>query len=84
MKDTSILLAMKYFVVQLGRKPRKIYTDRDFKLIGGIVSKYLETNEDTNSKESTSQVTGAPSVRQNQNGLAEIRWKNFSIYLETV
>ena len=57
MKDTSILLAMKYFVVQLGRKPRKIYTDRDFKLIGGIVSKYLETNEDTNSKESTSQVT---------------------------
>ena len=83
MKDTSILLAMKHFVVQLGRKPRKIYTDRDFKLIGGIVSKYLETNEDTNSKESTSQVTGAPSGRQNQNGLAEIRWKNFSIYLET-
>ena len=76
MKDTSILLAMKHFVVQLGRKPRKIYTDRDFKLIGGIVSKYLETNEDTNSMDSTSQVTGSPSGRQNQNGLAEIRWKN--------
>ena len=76
MKDTSILLAMKHFVSQLGRKPRKMYADRDFKLIGGIVSNFLETNDDTDSMESTSQVTGAPAGRQNQNGLAEIRWKN--------
>ena len=54
MKDTSILLAMKHFVSQLGRKPRKIYADRDFKLIGGIVSNFLETNDDTDSMESTS------------------------------
>ena len=60
MKDTSILLAMKHFVAQLGRKPRKMYTNRDFKLIRGVVSNFLETNEDTNSMESTSQVTGAP------------------------
>ena len=75
MKDTIILLAMKHFVAQLGRKPRKMYADRDFKLIGEIVSKYLKTNEDTNSMETASQVAGAPSGRQNQNGLAEIHWK---------
>ena len=77
MKDTSTLLAMKHFVAQLDRNPRKMYADRYFKLIGGIVSNYLETNEDTNPMESTSQVTEAPSGRQNQNGLAEIRWETF-------
>ena len=76
MKDTSILLVMKHFVAQFGRKPRKIYADRDFKLIGGIVSNFLETNVDINSMESTSQVTRSPSDRQNQNGLTEIRWTN--------
>ena len=59
--DITILLVMKKNVAQLGRKPRKMYADREFKLIGGIVSQYLETNDDINSVESTSQVTGAPS-----------------------
>ena len=40
------------------------------------MSEFLETNNNLTSDEPTSQITSAPSGRQNQNGLAEIRWKN--------
>ena len=66
---------MKRFVAQFGRKPRNIYANRDFELIGGKVSEFLETNNNLTSDEPTSLVTSAPSGRQNQNGLAEIRCK---------
>lgn len=56
-----------------------MYTDRDFELIGGIVSEKLETNEDAKSIELTLQVIGAPTNRQNQISLAKIRWKNLLI-----
>ena len=76
MKNTTILLAMKHFVAQLVRKPRKMYVDRYFKLIGGKVSDFLEINNNITSDDPTSQVTRISSGRQNQNGLAEICWKN--------
>ena len=67
---------MKNCVAQLGRKSRENYIDRDFKLIGGKVLGFLETNNNIISNDPTSQVTRTPSGRQNQNGLVEIRWKN--------
>ena len=44
-KDITTLLAMKKFVSQLERKPSRIVSDRDFKLIGGIISGYLELHD---------------------------------------
>ena len=53
-----------------------MYVDRYFKLIGGKVSDFLEINNNITSDDPTSQVTRISSGRQNQNGLAEICWKN--------
>ena len=45
LKDSSLLLAMKFFVSQLGNKPKKMFADRDFKFISGVVEFFLETND---------------------------------------
>ena len=37
LKDSSLLLAMKFFLSQLGNKPKKMFADRDFKFISGVV-----------------------------------------------
>ena len=60
----------------LGHKPKRMIADRDFKLVGGVVADYLQLDPTNADIPNVSQVTGAPSGRQNQNGLAEIRWKN--------
>ena len=55
--------------------------DRDFKLIGGVVADYLELDLDNVDNPELSQIAGASSGLQNQNGIAEIRWKNImSLY----
>ena len=74
-KEQSILAAVKQFVNDLGCKPRRMVADRDFKLIGGAVSQYLTTPTLENNEIKTTQVTGAPDSRQNQNGLIEIHWR---------
>ena len=76
-KDTTILLPMKQFVSQLGRKSSRIISDRDFKLIGGIVSDYLGLYDNNINTTPTTQLAGAPVSRQNQNGIVECKWKNF-------
>ena len=53
-----------------------MYTDRDSKLVGGIVLDYLETNKDTTSTEAISHVNGTLANIQHQNGFVEIRWIN--------
>ena len=70
-KDITTLLAMKKFVSQLGRKPSRIVSDRDFKLIGGIISGYLELHDNNLDTELTTQLAGALAGRKNQNGLVE-------------
>ena len=76
LQDTSNLLVIKKFVSQLGRKPSRMIADRDFKLIGGIVADYLELYDNNTDTTTTTQLTGAPTGRQNQNGLVEWKWKN--------
>ena len=67
LKDECVLKAMQNFVDILGHKSKRMIVDIDFKVIGGIVADYLELNPNN--------VNRAPSGRQNQNGLAKIRWK---------
>ena len=45
--------------------------DRDFKLIGCVVADYLELDADNVDNPEISQISGAPSGRQNQKYLAE-------------
>ena len=66
---------MKKFINDLGCKPQRMVADRDFKLIGGAVSEYLETPTLENGQIKSTQVTGAPDGRQCQNGLIEVHWK---------
>lgn len=58
--DTSILLAMKKFVSQFGRNPSRMISDRDFKLIDGFFSDYLEFHDNNIDTSSTTQLTGTP------------------------
>ena len=67
---------MQLFVAKIGYKSKRMLADRDFKLIGGIVADYLQLDPDNINEKNVSQVAGAPSGRQNQNDLVEIRWKN--------
>ena len=52
LKDSSLLSSMKLFVSQLGRKPKKMYVGRDFKLIGCVVVEFLKMNDNPISTES--------------------------------
>ena len=65
LKDSSLLLSMKLFVSQIGRKQKNMYTDRNFKLTGVVVVEFLKTNYDPVSTELIWQVTGVPTNRQN-------------------
>ena len=76
LKDTEILKTIQLFVAKIGHKPKQTLADRDFKLIGGIVVDYLQLDLDNLDNPNVSQIARAPSGRQNQNGLAEIRWNN--------
>ena len=78
LKDSSLLSPMKLFVSHLGRKPKKMFTERDLKVIGGVVAEFLERNDNPSSTEPISQVIGVPTNRQNQNGLTKFRWKIYS------
>ena len=57
---------MKKFVRTVGFYPDELIADRDFKLIGEHMDDILEP---------FTQVSGAPSGRQNQNGLSECNWR---------
>ena len=65
----------------LGHKPKRMIAYGDFKLISGVVADYLKLDPDNVDNPEVSHITGSPSDRQNQNDLAEIRWKNImSLY----
>eukprot|EP00957_Ditylum_brightwellii_P041649 3154297-Ditylum_brightwellii.AAC.2 len=49
--------------------------DWDFKLIGGIIHKFL-AGVHLGSPGSGAIVTGTPAGHQNQNGLAKIKWRH--------
>ena len=66
--NSSILRAVKKFVSHIGRTPKKIYADFDEKIIKGDVAEYLESIGTT--------ILGAPSHRQEQNGLVERNWRS--------
>ena len=72
-EDTTILLNMKKLVSQLGRKPSIMISDRDFKLVGGIISDYLELHDNNVDTGLTTQLAGAPAGRQNQTRLVEYK-----------
>ena len=67
---------MQEFVGIFDHKPKRMIADRDFKLIGGVVADYLELDLANVDNPELLQIAGASSGLQNQNGLAEIRWKN--------
>ena len=66
LKD-SLLDGMRKFLRRCGRKPQKLYTDFDPKLITGDVARYLEDKE--------VEIVAAPPDRQDQNGLSEGNWE---------
>ena len=64
---------MSTFTKDIGRKPRCMLSDRDFWLIGGEVAAFLELDDPSDSNFIQTHISGAPTGRHNQNGLAEIR-----------
>jgi transposase InsO family protein len=64
---SSLLSAMKQFVIDAGIKPTKIRTDFDQKIIGGKVKSFLQDN--------VIDIQASPPYRQHQNGLVERHWK---------
>ena len=66
LKKSTLQQAMKKFIREVGFYPDEIIADRDFKLIGDHINDILEP---------FTQVSGAPSGRQSQNGLSESNWR---------
>ena len=66
LKRETIARAIKKFVRKVGFYPDELIADRDFKIIGEHVDDILEP---------FTQVSGAPSGRQSQNGLSEANWR---------
>ena len=66
LKQDSITRAIKQFIRKVGFYPDELIADRDFKIIGEHVDDILEP---------FTQISGAPSGRQSQNGLSESNWK---------
>eukprot|EP00558_Chaetoceros_sp_UNC1202_P009040 CAMPEP_0197232302 /NCGR_PEP_ID=MMETSP1429-20130617/152_1 /TAXON_ID=49237 /ORGANISM="Chaetoceros sp., Strain UNC1202" /LENGTH=1842 /DNA_ID=CAMNT_0042690279 /DNA_START=1 /DNA_END=5529 /DNA_ORIENTATION=- len=64
---TSLMRALRKFLRDIRITPRRILADFDEKLIKGQVEEYLVDRK--------IEVSGAPSGRQNQNGLAESNWR---------
>ena len=58
---------MKLFINQLRRKPDKMYGDRDFKLIGGKITKFLRNpfDDEYNLLPNGFLFASAPKGRQN-------------------
>lgn len=67
---TSLLRAIKIFVLEVGIKPKLLHTDFDRKITGGSVKAFLD--------EAGIPIEAAPPGQQNQNGLVECHWKNHS------
>ena len=65
LKQTSIVQAMKKFIRKVGFYPDELIADREFKIIGDHIDEILEP---------FTQVSGAPSGRQSQNGLSKSNW----------
>ena len=65
---TSLLTAMKRFIMLSGVKPKLICTDFDSKLIGGEVESYLLDQQ--------IHIEASPPYRQHQNGLVERHWQS--------
>ena len=65
---TSLLTAMKRFIMLSGIKPKLIRTDFDSKLIGGDVESFLLDQQIS--------VEASPPYRQHQNGLVERHWQS--------
>jgi dUTP pyrophosphatase len=63
----SLVSGIRRFLRKCGRKPDKLYTDFDPKLILGDVAKYLEHKE--------IEIIAAPPDRQDQNSLSEGNWE---------
>ena len=66
LEHETILTQMKKFIRTIGKYPKEMIADRDFRLIGQAIDNFFEPH---------SQVSGAPSGRQSQNGLSECNWK---------
>ena len=66
LQKSTIVRAIKKFIREVGFYPDEIIADRDFKIIGQHIDDILEPH---------TQVSGAPSGRQNQNGLSECNWR---------
>lgn len=64
--ENSILEQVKFFIRDIGRFPRYLLADRDQKLLGGAIERYLADK---------TILAGAPRKRQNQNGLSEANWR---------
>eukprot|EP00957_Ditylum_brightwellii_P017184 1295366-Ditylum_brightwellii.AAC.1 len=59
-----------------GKLPCRMIANQDFKLIGGNIAKFLSGVlwDDDEGHTNQAYVSGAPTGRQNQNGLSEINW----------
>ena len=66
LEHDTILQQMKKFIRTIGKYPLEMIADHDFHLIGQAIDNFLEPH---------TQVSGAPSGRQNQNGLSESNWR---------
>eukprot|EP00957_Ditylum_brightwellii_P197012 15009238-Ditylum_brightwellii.AAC.1 len=78
LKEEELICAIHLFCRDCGGKlPARMIADQDFKLIGGKMAEFLEETawKEEIQREQCS-VSGAPTGRQNQNDLAEIKWKH--------
>jgi len=71
----TIQYQLRKFLRQKGKFPTQMIADRDFKLVGEEIEQLMQHT----------QISGAPSGRQSQNGLSEIRprlqWRpRFSLF----
>ena len=69
---TSLKHAITTFTKDIGGKPRHMLADRNFRLIGGKVAAFLETEDPEDANTVQTHVAGGPAGCQNQNGLSEI------------
>ena len=76
LEGSSLKHAMFTITKDIGGKPCRMLADRDFRLIDGEVAAFLELDDLSNPDGIQTHVAGVPTGRQNQNVLAEIRWKN--------
>ena len=66
LQGQTIKSQIQIFIRDIGKFPKEMICDRDFKLLGGDVDAFLSPHTIT---------AGAPRNRQNQNGLSEANWR---------